>query len=93
MKWHPVIQPFGSWSWSTGEFPNGWSALVTDHSQSYAPKRRTEYQVATTCRWWIVSHPRAFETLAEAKDAAVDLAMGQRQASKDSACRVEAVRP
>lgn len=89
LDWQPTDCPCSVYFWHTETLPNGWAAGVSDHSQSYAPRRRTEYQAYTSCRWWLVQHPRTFETLAEAKDAAVLLAMSQRDACADPACRVE----
>ena len=88
-EWSVLEGTFHTWYWSTGNIGNGWSALVSDVSQMYAPKRPTEYSASACCRWWIVSHPQTFKTLREAKAAALALALRQREAGANPACRVK----
>lgn len=89
MKWRVGISPVHDWSWSSEELPNGWSALVTDNTPSVAPRQPTIYSVSAVCWWWLVSAPRQYATLAEAKRVALRLAMSQGQASGDPGCIVE----
>lgn len=94
MTWQAMQTPCGGWQWSTDYFPNGWSAVVSDDSQISAPRQITRYRASACCRWWITSCDRTFTTFAEAKKAAIDLAIRQLTASNNPNCivadRVEA---
>jgi hypothetical protein len=87
--WQPMPASFGVWYWHTEYLVNGWCAQVVDDSQMSAPQRQTHYRANAVCRFWIVSHPQKFDTLAEAKDVALELAMAQKAASSDPLCRVD----
>lgn len=76
MKWIRVTDPVGGTYWYA-ELPNGWTAGVSDHSQTYAPRRKTEYCVSAICKSALVGWPHAVKTFAEAKKLAVELAMAQ----------------
>jgi hypothetical protein len=89
MNWTPRQGPFGDWQSGSDEFPNGWTAVVSDTSQMVAPRQTTAYAVSACCRWWIVSGRQSFDNLAEAKREAIILAMQQGEACADPSCRVE----
>lgn len=90
--WEPIFCPCDDYQWATGDIGNGWSASVSDHSQSCAPRKATKYVAAAICRWWLVSYPAEFENFADAKKAAIDLALAQKTACPDASCRVEYLR-
>jgi hypothetical protein len=79
--WRSSQSPCHDWYWHYPEFPNGWSPLVSDHSQASAPTRPTSYQVSAASRHQLVQSA-AYPTLAEAKSAAILFAMEQRDAEE-----------
>lgn len=88
-SWKPSYDRLGIWYWRAPALPNGWTPSVCDDSQASAPRQPTRYTASASCRWWIVSWPAYFDTLAAAKEAALKLARMQKPASADPACRVE----
>ena len=86
MKWQPYIGPFGVWSWMAPELPNGWTPMVTDDSQAYAPKRATQYTAAASAKARHITHPEVFALLEDAKAAALSLALQQSKEDAERSC-------
>ena len=79
-RWNPVHDSVGGWYWYSKTLPNGWAACVTDHSQSYAPRRATGYEISAVSRAQIISAPDSFDSFEAAKWAAIRFASEQQPA-------------
>lgn len=64
----------GTWHWSL-VIDFKWSALVSDHSQISAPRQKTKYHPSAHCGSQLFGHREYFETLSEAKAAAVEFTL------------------
>lgn len=88
MTWQPMQTGLGGWQWGADDLPNGWHPVVSDDSQVLAPKQTTSYRASACCRWWITTCNRNFDSFMDAKEAAIQLARRQLEASADPKCIV-----
>src|SRR5271170_2047689 len=76
MPWRYAIGQCHDWNWYF-DLPNGWCAAVHDDSQMIAPRQITSYSISAICTHWIRQGNSTYQTLNEAKSAALALALLQ----------------
>jgi hypothetical protein len=76
LEWTTSRDAVGDYYW-TLRLPNGWTAMVADHSHATKPERMPKYTAAASSRMWHRSLPELFDMLADAKGAALSFALRQ----------------
>lgn len=76
IAWTTCRDAIGGWYWFSQELPNGWSACVTDHSQTCAPRQQTAYHASASSKRSHVSGPM-FDSFVDAQREAILLAIRQ----------------
>lgn len=77
LDWTVSRDAVGDWYWLLA-LPNGWTAIVSDHSHATAPEQMPRYNASVSSRAFIHSLPEWFDSLQSAKSAALSFALSQR---------------